>query len=93
MPPCVVLLDVQAHHVSKHDKLPWDPTLYEDVQAKYGATTQGVAVRGTTNAKKLKVRAAAGTTLIRLCRMLRNSFKSMCETDSGLRLTSLFWNE
>ncbi|CAM9463250.1 unnamed protein product [Laminaria digitata] len=44
----------QAHHVSKHDKLPWDPTLYEDVQAKYGATTQGVAVRGTTNAKKLK---------------------------------------
>ena len=25
------------------------------MQAKYGATTQGVAVRGTTNAKKLKV--------------------------------------
>lgn len=45
----------QAHHDSKHDKMPWDPTLYEDVQAKYGGTTQGVAVRGTTNAKKLKV--------------------------------------
>ena len=45
----------QAHHDSKHPKLPWDPSLYEDVQAKYGATTKGVAVRGTTNAKKLKV--------------------------------------
>lgn len=46
----------QAHHESKHEKLPWDPSLYEDVQAKHGGTTQGVAVRGTTNAKKLKVR-------------------------------------
>ncbi|CAM9502041.1 unnamed protein product [Ascophyllum nodosum] len=48
------LTSMQAHHISKHDKLPWDPSLYEDVQAKYGGTTQGVAVRGTTNAKKLK---------------------------------------
>ncbi|CBJ31894.1 expressed unknown protein [Ectocarpus siliculosus] len=45
---------MKAHHESKHTKLPWDPSLYEDVQAKHGGTTQGVAVRGTTNAKKLK---------------------------------------
>ncbi|CAM9682330.1 unnamed protein product [Ectocarpus sp. 12 AP-2014] len=48
------LTSMKAHHESKHVKLPWDPSLYEDVQAKHGGTTQGVAVRGTTNAKKLK---------------------------------------
>eukprot|EP00903_Cladosiphon_okamuranus_P012463 g11672.t1 len=48
------LVSMKAHHDAKHPKLPWDPNLYEDVQAKYGATTTGVAVRGTTNAKKLK---------------------------------------
>lgn len=49
------LTSMKIHHDAKHDKLPWDPNLYEDVHAKHGgATTQGVAVRGTTNAKKLK---------------------------------------
>lgn len=57
---CFVLLrhalSTQIHHDAKHDKLPWDPALYEDVHAKHGgSTTVGVAIRGTTNAKKLKV--------------------------------------
>ncbi|CAM9487243.1 unnamed protein product, partial [Choristocarpus tenellus] len=48
------LRNMQDHHESRHEKLPWDPSLYEDVHEKYGSTTTGVAIRGTTNAKKLK---------------------------------------
>ncbi|CAM9633544.1 unnamed protein product [Discosporangium mesarthrocarpum] len=44
------------HHNSRHDKIPWDPSLFEDVHAKHGGTTQGIAVRGTTNSKKLKLK-------------------------------------
>eukprot|EP00294_Goniomonas_avonlea_P017959 CAMPEP_0114555792 /NCGR_PEP_ID=MMETSP0114-20121206/8941_1 /TAXON_ID=31324 /ORGANISM="Goniomonas sp, Strain m" /LENGTH=101 /DNA_ID=CAMNT_0001740947 /DNA_START=50 /DNA_END=355 /DNA_ORIENTATION=+ len=42
------LKSMQAHHDSKHSKLPWDPAACTNTHAVYGGTTQGVAVRGST---------------------------------------------
>lgn len=38
---------MQAHHESKHSKLPWDEAAYTDQHEAQGGTTKGVAVRGS----------------------------------------------
>ena len=51
------LAQAHAHHDSKHEKLPFLESDYTNVhEAHGGVTTVGVAVRGTTNAEKLKKR-------------------------------------
>ncbi len=53
--PVTSLKQAQIHHDAKHDKLPFAEADYIDVhEAAGGVTTQGIAVRGTTNAEKLK---------------------------------------
>jgi hypothetical protein len=42
------LKSMQAHHDSKHPKLPWEPEKCQNVHVEAGGvTTQGVAVRGS----------------------------------------------
>jgi hypothetical protein len=53
--PLTSLVQARAHHDAKHEKLEWKEGDYTDVhEAHGGVTTVGVAVRGTTNAEKLK---------------------------------------
>ena len=67
--PCMSLAIARVHHESKHSKIPFLESDYTDVHALVGGvTTVGVAVRGTTNAEKLKkkgpgARAVAGVAL------------------------------
>jgi hypothetical protein len=59
--PCTSLIQARAHHDSKHDKLTWREEDYTNVHELHGGvTTVGVAVRGTTNAEKLKKREEKG---------------------------------
>jgi hypothetical protein len=52
------LTQARIHHDAKHEKLPYADADYMDVhEAHGGVTTVGVAVRGTTNAEKLKKKA------------------------------------
>eukprot|EP00241_Pyramimonas_parkeae_P008953 CAMPEP_0114252658 /NCGR_PEP_ID=MMETSP0058-20121206/15956_1 /TAXON_ID=36894 /ORGANISM="Pyramimonas parkeae, CCMP726" /LENGTH=106 /DNA_ID=CAMNT_0001366611 /DNA_START=124 /DNA_END=444 /DNA_ORIENTATION=- len=44
---------MQAHHDSKHSKVPFDPEACVNVHEIHGGTTQGVAVRGSTKKKPL----------------------------------------
>jgi hypothetical protein len=56
--PLTSIAQARDHHASKHDKLPFADADYIDVHAIHGGvTTVGVAVRGTTNAEKLKKKA------------------------------------
>lgn len=56
--PLTSLAQARAHHDSKHDKLAFSESDYVDVHELHGGvTTVGVAVRGTTNAEKLKKKA------------------------------------
>jgi len=58
--PLTSLVQAKIHHDAKHEKLAFLEADYEDIhEAHGGVTTQGVAVRGTTNAEKLKKRAEA----------------------------------
>jgi len=63
--PLTSLTQAKQHHESKHDKLPFAESDYTDVHELHGGvTTQGIAVRGTTNAEKIvgarsRARAAA----------------------------------
>lgn len=53
--PCTSLVQARAHHDSKHEKLPFSESDYTNIHELHGGvTTVGVAVRGTTNAEKLK---------------------------------------
>lgn len=53
--PLTSMTQARAHHDSKHEKLPWNESDYTNVhELTGGVTTVGVAVRGTTNAEKLK---------------------------------------
>jgi hypothetical protein len=52
--PLTSLTQAKQHHESKHDKLPFSESDYTDVHELHGGvTTQGIAVRGTTNAEKI----------------------------------------
>ena len=52
--PLTSLTQAKQHHESKHDKLPFAESDYTDVHELHGGvTTQGIAVRGTTNAEKI----------------------------------------
>ncbi len=44
-------VSVQIHFEAKHPKLPWEEDKIIDMHALVGATTQGVAVRGSTKKK------------------------------------------
>ena len=58
--PVTSLVQARAHHDARHEKLPWKETDYEDVhEAAGGVTTVGIAVRGTTNAEKLRAKGAS----------------------------------
>eukprot|EP00976_Prorocentrum_cordatum_P095707 1190277-Prorocentrum_minimum.AAC.8 len=48
------LKSMEAHHDSKHSKVPFDASACSNTHDIYGGTTQGIAVRGTLNPKKLK---------------------------------------
>eukprot|EP00470_Lotharella_oceanica_P004560 CAMPEP_0170173570 /NCGR_PEP_ID=MMETSP0040_2-20121228/6863_1 /TAXON_ID=641309 /ORGANISM="Lotharella oceanica, Strain CCMP622" /LENGTH=152 /DNA_ID=CAMNT_0010414815 /DNA_START=81 /DNA_END=539 /DNA_ORIENTATION=- len=49
------LTTLKIHHEAKHPKIPFDPEKAQNVHAKYGGSTRGVAVHGTLkNAKKKK---------------------------------------
>ena len=50
---------MKMHWESKHHKLPWDETKFEDTHKKYGGTVQGVAVAGSANTKKTKRKTKA----------------------------------
>lgn len=53
--PITSIALAKIHHEAKHDKLAFLEADYFDAHAAVGgATTVGVAVRGTTNAEKLK---------------------------------------
>lgn len=55
--PLTSLAQARDHHTAKHDKLAWVEADYTNVHELHGGvTTVGVAVRGTTNAEKLKKR-------------------------------------
>ena len=46
------LKSMQAHHESKHPKLPWEPEKCQDMHAESGGvTTAGVGVRGSLKKK------------------------------------------
>ena len=53
------LKSMRMHWDSKHSKLPWDETKFEDTHKKYGGTVQGVAVKGSGNTKKTKRKTKA----------------------------------
>ena len=54
---CGVVSRAQDHHEARHPAVPWVPEVVaEDVHAKYGGTTQGVAVRGSKDENKLKAK-------------------------------------
>ena len=56
--PLTSLVQARIHHDAKHDKLAFTESDYFDVhEAHGGVTTAGIAVRGTTNAEKLKKKA------------------------------------
>ena len=46
------LTAMKIHHDAKHPKTEWDESRYEDLQAKHGGSTQGVAVKGSMTAAK-----------------------------------------
>ena len=49
----VLVIHVQDHWDSKHSKLPWDPTQFQDTHAANGGvTTAGVGVRGSIKKEK-----------------------------------------
>lgn len=59
--PVTSMTAARIHHDAKHDKLEFREEDYEDVHEKHGGvTTQGVAIRGTTNSEKLKKKGAKG---------------------------------
>ena len=48
---CPSLASMKIHWEAKHDKLPFEEEKCVDLHAVSGATTQGVAVRGSTKKK------------------------------------------
>ena len=42
------LKSMKLHHESKHSKITFDESKYENVHEKYGGTTKGIAVKGST---------------------------------------------
>ena len=45
------LKSMEAHHDSKHSKVPFDPEKCSNLQEIHGGTTQGIAVRGSVKKK------------------------------------------
>lgn len=59
--PLTSLTQAKQHHESKHDKLAFAESDYTDVHEMHGGvTTQGIAVRGTTNAEKIRHKGSGG---------------------------------
>ena len=53
--PVTSLTQAKIHHDAKHEKIAFAESDYFDAhEAAGGVTTAGIAVRGTTNAEKLK---------------------------------------
>ncbi len=49
------MAQARDHHTARHERTPFAESDYTDVHALHGGvTTVGVAVRGTTNAEKIK---------------------------------------
>jgi len=53
------LKSMRMHWDSKHGKIEWDETKFEDQHKKFGGTVQGVAVKGSGNTKKTKRKTKA----------------------------------
>jgi hypothetical protein len=59
--PLTSLVQAKAHHEAKHDKIAFSEGDYTDVHELHGGvTTQGIAVRGTTNAEKIRHKGHGG---------------------------------
>ena len=58
--PLTSLVQARIHHDAKHDKIEFRESDYTDVHEIHGGvTTAGVAVRGTTNAEKIRHKSSS----------------------------------